>query len=152
MKKIILGLLLLGCFKGNAQQDKILFDYDNAGNQTVRRLCYGCSPTEGKVNPTPKELTEIKEQDLQKFFPEDVISYYPNPVKEQLYLKWELINDIKVSEIQIYSLSGQLMKSFNKLEGQNNYVITFSEYPQGMYELVLIYTNGDDKSIKIIKQ
>ncbi len=149
MKKIILGLLLLGCFAGNAQQDKILFSYDAAGNQIKRQLCIGCSPTAGKVI---QDVTNLKEEDLQKFFPEDDISYYPNPVKEQLYLKWELKDSYKVSSIQLYSLSGQLIKNISSLENKNDYVFAFQEYPQGIYNLIFIYENSLQKSIKIIKE
>jgi hypothetical protein len=89
---------------------------------------------------------------LEKFFPQDVISYYPNPVKEELYLKWDIINNNKVSEIQVYTITGQLVRSYAKLDNQNNFVMAFQSYPEGIYTLLLLYTDGDQKSIKIIKQ
>ena len=48
-----------------------------------------------------------KEEDLLKFSPEDVISYYPNPVREELYLKWELVNENKVSSIEVFSINSK---------------------------------------------
>ena len=152
MKQILQLTILLISIVTSAQ-NKVLFEYDNAGNQIKRSLCINCPTTSGKnTNETPKEIADLKEADFIKSFPEDIISYYPNPVKEQLYLKWELINDDKVAEIQLYSLSGQLLKSFNKLETTNNQIITFQEFPQGIYTLLLFYSSGDQKSIKIIKQ
>jgi hypothetical protein len=89
---------------------------------------------------------------LQKFFPQDVISYYPNPVKEELFLKWELNDDKKVSEVELYSLSGQLVGAYSKLDKDNSFVMSFQQYPQGIYSLILLYTNGEKKSLKIIKE
>jgi hypothetical protein len=147
-KNLTLLLVLIYCIS-NAQQ-KITFDYDAAGNQIKRSWCPNCpAKTSGE---TPKDIADIKQEDLQKFFPTDVISYYPNPVKEQLYLKWELINDNKVTSIQLYSLSGQLVKSYTKLENTDNQTMTFGVYPNGIYTLLLLYTNGEEKSIKIIKE
>ncbi|WP_395047884.1 T9SS type A sorting domain-containing protein [Flavobacterium sp.] len=149
MKKNLTLLLFLICCISNAQQ-KISFAYDEAGNQIQRSWCLSCpAKTSGE---TPKEVADLKQEDLRKFFPTDVISYYPNPVKEQLYLKWELINDNKVTSIQLYSLSGQLVKSYTKLENTDNHTMTFGAYPNGIYTLLLLYTNGEEKSIKIIKE
>ncbi|MFV8343753.1 T9SS type A sorting domain-containing protein [Flavobacterium sp. XS2P39] len=152
MKHFIL-LILLGFSILATAQDKIIFEYDNAGNQIKRYLCINCPPGTGKTsNVSPKEITALKEEELQKFFPEDVISYYPNPVKEELYIKWELIKDNLVTSIQVYGLSGQLLKSYSGLEKNNTQNIPFQSYPSGTYAVVLFYSNGEQKSIKIIKQ
>ena len=150
MKKLLTLSILLFNLMSNAQTQKLSFDYDDAGNQIQRKWCSSChSKTSGEL---PKEIADLKQEDLQKFFPADVISYYPNPVKEQLYLKWELINDNKVTSIQLYSLSGQLLKEILKLESTDNHNMTFGSYPNGIYTLLLVYTNGEQKSIKIIKE
>ncbi|MCM0666903.1 T9SS type A sorting domain-containing protein [Flavobacterium tyrosinilyticum] len=151
MKKIITLLLLGICAFSNAQQ-KITFSYDSAGNQILRSLCLsGCNPT-GKTVDEAKEMEAVTEDDLLKFSKEDVISYYPNPVKEQLYLKWELINDNKVSSITVYGISGQVLQNFSRTESTDNQIISFGEYPRGVYLVVLNYKDGEQKTIKIIKQ
>lgn len=77
MKKFLLAFF---CFYGlvsSAQQ--IHFEYDVAGNQILRSWCSSC---ESRMNKNQeKDIAEINDSDLQKFFPEDIISYYPNPVK-----------------------------------------------------------------------
>ncbi|MFV7235207.1 T9SS type A sorting domain-containing protein [Flavobacterium sp. ZB4R12] len=152
MKHFIV-FILLGFSVLATAQDKIVFEYDNAGNQIKRYLCIDCPLGTGKTsNVLPKEIMALKEEDLQKFFPEDVISYYPNPVKEELYLKWELIAGNLVTSIQVYGLSGQLLKSYSGLEKNNAQNIPFQAYPSGTYAVVLFYSNGEQKSIKIIKQ
>jgi len=151
MKKLITLLLFGFCAFTNAQQ-KITFSYDSAGNQIVRSLCLsGCNPT-GKSVEDVKEMEAVTDDDLLKFANEDVISYYPNPVKEQLYLKWELVNDNKVSSITVYALSGQVLQNFSSTESTDNQVISFGDYPRGVYLVVLNYRDGDQKTIKIIKQ
>ena len=103
-------------------------------------------------NEKTKEITALQEEDLQKFSPDDVISYYPNPVKEELYLKWELVEDNNVSSIQVYGLNGQILQSFSNLEKVNNKNIAFQSYPTGVYAVILFYKNGEQKSIKMIKK
>ena len=151
MKQVLLFLFTILVSIGSYAQDRIKFDYDTAGNQIVRRLCLDCS--EFKISDEEiKDVTELKEEDLLKFSLNDVISYYPNPVKEELYLKWELVNENKVASIEVYSMSGQLVKSMQKLEGNNSSVISFNEYTSGTYSILLLYSNGEQKSITIIKK
>ena len=71
---------------------------------------------------------------------------------EELYLKWELVNENKVASIEVYSMGGQLVKSIQKLEDNNSSVISFNEYTSGTYSILLLYSNGEQKSITIIKK
>jgi hypothetical protein len=149
MKNYLL-LLFLGFSLFVKAQDKITFDYDNAGNQIKRELCISCNKA-GYKTTAPKEITAIVEEDLQKFTPDDVISYYPNPVKEELYLKWELVAGKTVGSIYLYALNGQVLKTYNNLDKANNLNIPFFNYPVGTYLVVLVYNDGVQKTIKIVK-
>jgi hypothetical protein len=148
MKKLLF-LTVLWVTISSYSQNKLVFEYDIAGNQIKRSLCINCDPATGKM---AKEIVDLKTEDLQKFSPSDVLSYYPNPVQEQLYLSWELIDNVKVASIQIVSLNGQSMQSITKLESKNNHTLSFLPYPRGVYTVLFVYTNGDQKTIKIIKQ
>ncbi|MRX41848.1 T9SS type A sorting domain-containing protein [Flavobacterium sp. LC2016-23] len=148
--KLIFSLLLFATLTSSFAQQKITFGYDTAGNQTSRTLCLtGCTAKPGKEI---KEIEAITEEDLEKFFSEDVISYYPNPVKEELYLKWGLTDDNIVLSIVVYGLNGQLLKSYSGTDRTNAQNIAFQSYGTGVYLVVLNYKNGDQKTIKIIKQ
>jgi hypothetical protein len=149
MKHYIL-FLFLGFSTLAVAQDKITFDYDNAGNQIQRKLCL--TYTSKKANPAPKEIEALVEEDLQKFSPEDVISYYPNPVREELYLKWELAKDNYVTSLNVYSFNGQVLRSFSQSQRNNTQTIPFQSYSAGTYLVVLMYSNGEQKTIKIIKE
>lgn len=145
MNKIFTFLLFLCCSISQAQ-DRITFSYDNAGNQIQRLLCINCL-----TSKMTKEIAALEDEDLQKFFPEDLISYYPNPVKEELYLKWELVADKTVTSIYLYAMNGQVLKTYNNLKNGNTLNIPFLEYPTGTYLLVLVYNDGEQKTIKIVK-
>lgn len=150
MKYYITLLVLVFSLWSNAQnQTKIKFSYDNAGNQVSRTLCVNCPPETGKQ---VKEIEAIVEDDLENIPGEDMISYYPNPVKEELYLKWELTNDNYVTSIQLFSLTGQVLRTFEGTKITNTQNILFQSYPSGVYVVLLNYKSGAPKSFKIIKQ
>ena len=148
MKKTILILFLtISCF---SFAQKIKFTFDAAGNQTKRAICTNCAARNANDTYYKNEATVTKEDLL----PSDIekISYYPNPVREELYVKWENLTNNFVNQIDIYSITGQLMKTYENLKGFDTTTISFQPYPEGFYNLVLNYTNGEAKTLKIIKQ
>jgi len=147
MRKYLLILLLSGVF-ANAQS-KVTFSYDAAGNQISRILCINCA---GKTVEEVKEIEAIVESDLEKFSEEDLFSYYPNPVKEELYLQWQLSQENYVTSVSVYSMAGQVLRKYSGSSRTNSLNLPFQEYPSGVYIVLVTYKNGDDKSIKIIKQ
>lgn len=147
MKHQLLFAVLLFCIISNAQT-KLNFGYDGAGNQKTRTLCINCPST----SKPAKEIAALTEQDLEKFSEQDVISYYPNPVKEELYLHWELTNDNFITSIQIIGINGQVLKTYHNTDNTNSQNIPFQSYPSGVYIVSLAYRNGEPKTIKIIKK
>lgn len=131
-------------------QSRIDFSYDGAGNQIVRQLCVGCR-IENSTNDSVA-LEDVKDEDFHFFFEGDVISYYPNPVKEELFLKWELINGKNVERIELYTLSGQLVKKYTSIDAFNKISIPFNGLPENIYTILLVYSNGEQKDIRIIKK
>ena len=150
MKHYLLILLMIFSFTIQAQQKKITFNYDSAGNQISRVLCLTCTAKDSDV--PPKEIAAITEEDLKKFDPSDVISYYPNPVREELYLQWQLTDGNYVKNIIVYNFNGQLLRSYPRSSGDNSLTIHFQNYPTGTYLIVLEYNTADQKTIKIIKK
>jgi hypothetical protein len=149
MNKLYAILFLLSIFGVNAQT-KLTFSYDAAGNQTNRVLCINC--TSKSVKEEIKEIEAVVEEDLEKFSEEDVISYYPNPVKEELYLQWQLTDANYVTSIKVISISGQILRTYQSSNSNNTINILFQPYPSGIYLVSLNYKSGEEKTIKIIKQ
>ncbi len=109
-KKLFIVVLLASVIQLYGQEKTIEFSYDNSGNQTERKICINCSTASKTLNETTAE--DFIPIDVN---PTDQITYYPNPVQEELYLKWELINDKnKYNDI----LSGKL--KLNQAKGNKD--------------------------------
>ncbi len=127
---------------------KLSFTYDLSGNQISRVYCSNCSTVAGKQNVNYHDLNV---NDFKQFSTGDVLSYHPNPVKEELFLKWTIKEDTTVTEIQLLTLNGTFIKSINNLSELDHCVINFSDQPQGMYLLHLLFADSRIESIKILK-
>lgn len=149
MKKYFLLILFHFFFLSTNAQSKLTFGYDVRGNQISRILCINCFSKPAK---DIKEIEAITQDDLLQFSEKDFISYYPNPVKEELYLQWQLINNNYVTSISLYSMTGQLLRNYHKNPQENNLIIPFQSYSSGIYLVLMSYKDGGEKSIKIIKQ
>lgn len=140
MKNKILLLSLFITSLSFGQQT--LFSYDPAGNQTnvfVEIIISARKPmtTDATLlnNPIYKD-----------------VKYFPNPVKSELYMEWEVIDENTLSSITIFNLEGALLKNYKELNNVNNYTLTFDSFPQGIYLVAFLYSNGEQKTFKIIKQ
>lgn len=150
MKKTFTLFFLLFFGFTNAQT-KLLLQYDDAGNQKKRVICFGnCQDLEQRPAAQNKSITEVTDEDLVEF--SDAISYYPNPVREELYVKWELAEDKTVTSIDVYSANGQLLKSIVVGDKVNMKSIYFGNYPVGNYLLLLNFSNGQQETLQIIKK
>ncbi len=80
-----------------------------------------------------------------KFEVNGEIYLYPNPASNYFTL------NTSVSKVEIYSITGQLVKSFNsKISEENKYPI--SDLKQGLYIVKAWNDNNQLKSIKLLKQ
>lgn len=147
MRKIILLLLFISSLSYSQTIDNILFEYDAAGNQVKRHVVY---LGDRSSNQDIKDLKQLTDADLTKADIYDDIKYYPNPVVEELYVKWET-STLSVKNIELYAISGQLMKTYNISGNSDNQIISFINYPTGFYTVLLNYTNGEKKTLKIVK-
>ncbi len=133
----------------------IVFDYDNAGNQIRRRFIYVASVAPRLATPIPTDTIAVAKIAEDKLLPTDLyeeIKYYPNPVKTELYLQWSEIDNNDLQTIDLYDLNGRLIKSYPNQSSHENAIINFESYPAGYYNLILIYSSGVAKNLKIVKQ
>jgi hypothetical protein len=149
-------LTLLVCIIANFSYGQIIdpiqelsFTYDNAGNQTKRELiCLGCR----KMSDQTNVKNSIADSDFIKSTEYPQIQYFPNPVSYELQVKWTTDKTNFVSVIKIYSINGQHLKTYPNLEKNNDIKIPFSNYQEGMYNMILHYCNGEEKNFKILKK
>lgn len=147
MKKIVLLFTLL-CFSFIYSQKSYTFSYDTAGNQTEgKRFIY--------IANTFEPGGEFKNGNISNEIPfvlEENLTYYPNPVRDILYLKWTNIDSENIRSFALFSMTGALLKKYEGLEQTTEHNISFSEYPSGTYIVTIGYSSGEERSIKIIKQ
>ncbi len=151
MKVTILPLItILSCFLCNSIDTKaqtIHFSYDTAGNQITRKqICKECI---GVVEPG---VDRIARPDIIPLKPKEQLLYYPNPVIDELYLKWSSVDNKLLVSIALYSINGQHIRTFSNLEKQTDFKIPFFHYPNGMYSLIIQYDNGEKQAFTIIKK
>ena len=139
MKKIILICLFFSHLSSNAQST-LTFNYDEAGNQTLRLLVLGDSDNFGKS------------ETFSSFFEGDELKYWPNPVDGLLHLTWQN-NEIKhCTKLMLTNNKGQSLLNKALSEDQAIIQIDFSQYSTGIYFITLQYSNQEQKQIKIIKK
>ena len=151
MKKLLFLFLITGFNSYCQSPNRILFRYDSAGNQDQRSLCINCSISRIANDSIIKEEDLISEEEIDHENSQSLVKYHPNPVLEELNVSW--INDTqsKLQKIDVYSLNGQLLTSYRLNNNQDSITIPFNRYAEGYYNLILIYSNNDRKTIKIVK-
>ena len=82
----------------------------------------------------------------------ELLSVYPNPVRDQLNILLDLPGSSKV-EIEIFTITGQEIysESVSVSAGQNTVVIPFNNFPEGLYMIRIHSEEGLNFVGKIIK-
>lgn len=130
--------------------NSLVFDYDTAGNQIKRTLVYLAARLSSNDNETAIE-TEVSKKEMQPMAEYPGIKYYPNPVKSELYLDWSGSGKV-LENIEIYDLNGKLIKSFLNQIALQQAAINFESFSIGIYNMVLVYTDTEKQTFKIVKQ
>ena len=113
----------------------IKFFYDTAGNQTRREFIYlaasnyrGAAPN--VISPKVPD-NKLIVSDLH-----DDVSYFPNPVESELFVKWHNIDNDFVKKIELYSFSGQMLNSFEITQSAIETTVDFRSYPRDRKSVV----------------
>jgi Secretion system C-terminal sorting domain len=130
-----------------AQADRLLFKYDEAGNQKERKLCINCGSARMS---NPETNDESRNEEVIK---DGNLTFYPNPVNEELHIDFGLSDEVKkIDKIEVYSLGGQLIKTYSDIKNQTSLIIPFNNLSQGMYLVNVVYGNGEVTDLKIQKK
>jgi len=143
-------LVLALLYAGNtyAQQKQLTFNYDEAGNQINRNIiCVNCNPTVAEVRqenflPPPKDsLVNVRQ-----------FNAYPNPLTEILNLKWNTGDKSYLKIIDVFSANGTRIYHKEYSIEQAETTISFLNLNSGMYVLRVIYSDGKQENLKVMKQ
>lgn len=162
--KLLLVFFLLFQLSAIAQQ-KLVFNYDTAGNQIVReRLCLNCTQvkeqiveskdslnlqTKPAIEPATALIAEKEEEEGEE---ELRISAYPNPVSDVLQVEWIEHPILKPHQLLLFSGEHRQLAQIILRKNQNIQDISFNRYPTGVYILVVVFENGQRRSFQIIKK
>lgn len=132
---------------------KLLFAYDNAGNQKQRFYCeyLGCTvpnPPAGRMGTPNSEV--IEETEITNI--EDTINLYPNPTKDFVNIKLKPDTSQEITSVKVYNVNASLIQDL-KISNKDNLIINLSDKPSGVY-FVHIHFKGSTNGItkKIIKE
>jgi len=162
-KLLLLSLFLLFFTNLVAQQDSLLiagpgdggitppsnygtihFNFDNAGNQIKRSFIQNKSTKQ--KNDVEEVIEEIDEENKSE------LSYYPNPIKDELTISWVKSKNTYINAIEIFNISGKLIKSFNPSENNQELSLPFQNIASGVYIIKALFNNGKQDSFKVIKE
>ena len=132
-------------------QSKLLFAFDNAGNQKQRFYCplTGCTiptPPAGRSSSEEIEPEEVVENEL-----EEKLVLYPNPSEGIVILKFDSNSGISLlNDINIYNSIGVLVHTI-PIESKNETELNLTNLPTGMYLIHVHLTDGTQITKQIIK-
>nr|WP_314289565.1 T9SS type A sorting domain-containing protein [uncultured Capnocytophaga sp.] len=132
-------------------QKEYCFAYDKAGNQRSVLLCLN-----GKDEITDEELFE--EDKLPEALKENSASSKitligsPNPVTDDLAVYWHHSENGVLIRLAIFTLSGQLLREFDRIPVAEPYHIDVSTWSGGYYFLVATFSDGSKKVFKVVKR
>jgi Secretion system C-terminal sorting domain len=147
----VLSKATVPCCPPPPPSNTLKFIYDAAGNQTNRQFIYITSGVWRQSKPATTKKVITKEKLIESDIYTDIL-YYPNPVQSELFIKWKNNEIDFVEKIEIYSLSGQILKTISSLKNLEETNIDFQSLPSGYYNLQIIYHSGEEKDLKIIKK
>ncbi|MEI7509644.1 MAG: T9SS type A sorting domain-containing protein, partial [Flavobacterium sp.] len=65
--------------------------------------------------------------------------------------EWQIIDNNNLNHIVVNNIAGDLLKDYKDVNMVTNYTLSFEGYPQGIYFVQFMYSNGEQKTFKIIK-
>ncbi len=164
MKKQLLLLSVFLLFVANlaAQQDlpdlmarrppsplsgyTIYFNHDTAGNQIKR---YFDSSKSSKLEVVVENEAEEIEEEIKN---NSQLSYYPNPIENELTITWTKSINSTINVIQIFNTNGKLIKNYNPSKNKREVTLPFQNIASGVYIIHVMFSNGKQDSFKIIKK
>ena len=153
LKILIIALLAMASLKSFAQD--IEYYYDAAGNRTVRKVIPPEPPAQAVAESDSdttfynSEENEAEPEVYEDLLAEKQLRIYPNPTRGKLAI--EIVNyNLGVNgSIQVFDMSGRLVKNITNLSESMEVDIT--NEPAGSYIMIIVI--GNEKSEwKIIKQ
>ena len=151
------SVILFVCFGvfGNLSSQRIIYDYDDAGNRRERIIPFQRARMMLDDDVEEQELQTQNEEEIEfekyedDLFREKNVVIYPNPTRGQLVIEIQNYDLETLGDISIYTATGLLLEK-KEITG-SNIPFDIGNQPDGMY-LLHIKMDGKISSWKIMKQ
>lgn len=133
----------------------LIFSYDLAGNQKQRFYCPNSGSCAVPTPPTGKIANEekIAEEDIEEdIIINNLLSIYPNPTKDIVYIQMQSDLNSQIESINIYNSNSSLIKSLTKDNTNQNLEVDLTGIPTGVYFLHIHLKGTNSITKKIIKE
>lgn len=108
----------------HAQQDKVTYRYDAAGNRISRTIVLSS-------RSAPASIEEEEPVVYTESFPDIQLKIYPNPTDGLLKVELHNLPEGQTAQIRLYAMSGQLIISLKDIHSPVN--VNISNQPAGIY-------------------
>ena len=153
MKRFILTPLTLLLVLLTNAQDKLVFSYDNSGNQTLRnRICLNCTALKAVLPKETDSLQTLLAEEPIDGLKDFKIVAHPNPVTDILQVEWIENPERQPIQLMVFSWDGRKLLDHRLTDKQGSRNVDLGRYPPGIYLLAIVYKNGEKESFKIIKK
>ncbi len=132
-------------FDGSSTKMKIAIQQGSMPGTIARSEIYSLPGSLPCIECTPSVATGISNYTKKQ----EAIVFYPNPVSDQLKLRYELPKHYKTAEIRIQDIQGKLIEVY-KVTSSFEYIYVPSNYNNGLYLYSLLVDGEVVKTEKII--
>ncbi|QLG44894.1 T9SS type A sorting domain-containing protein [Costertonia aggregata] len=141
---------------GKENITSLVFTYDAAGNNKLRKppsqsvtlkAVLPDKPTDTAPEaPAAEDMAvETKKNEL-----EESITVYPNPTQGKLTMEWDGMHNERILDIQVSDMGNRTIPMQHN-QGESQVRVDLQNYPQGIYIVRFLLTDGSSIVKKIIK-
>lgn len=142
MKRIILFSFTLLLVLSLKAQQKLSYEYDDAGNRMNRTIELDPRSASALANPADSVFFEETLDDK-------LVRIYPNPVETQMTIKIINYAPSMQGEYSLYNITG-IMVAKRRITGETT-LVDMGRYPRGIYILHIVL-NGEPTAWRVIKK
>ncbi len=149
-KELLTFLILFLTYCSFAQNQKLKFTYDTAGNQILRdRVCATC--LKAVLPQAIDSLVVGSLSDPQTDKNNFAITAYPNPVTQSLFVDWFPHEVLVPTGLEVFSMEGRLMATKPIAGERGEQSLDFGPYPPGVYLVNVSFANGERRTFKVVR-
>lgn len=112
------------------------FQYENAGEYQVCLFATNKCRTESICNSVQIYKSQLN---IDKFDWSDGIQIYPNPAKDEIFVK---TRQVAINKLEIYNLQGVLVEKTNFSQMKDDYRLSLQDKSAGIYFIKIYSING----------